>query len=180
MKIIDISRGIGSDMRMNPERRGISGMETYLDAATHVNSPSYIFPDESDIASLRLEPCIGNCQVVSIDEPPITGAETEIFVPFDCTRVLFKCEHGAFLHESAAYVLARDGVKLVGVDSPKIGGGIFDKEVYKALLSYNVAVIENLDLSNVVPGNYFLFAPPLKVERESRALCRAVLIDNRY
>lgn len=158
----------------------LSLLEACLHTATHIDAPLHMFEQTCDVTDLPLEHFVGKCSVVEIDKPPVTGIEVNTYVPFDCKRILFKCRYGAYLHPSAAYELAQDGMLLVGTDNVTIGGEQDDLEVHKALLGYNVAILENLDLSQVKPGNYFLFAPPLKIAGAEGAPCRAVLLDQKH
>ena len=48
----------------------------------------------------------------------------------------------------------------------------------KAFLQNGVAVLEGLDLSEVEPGEYFLFAPPVCYNGLEGAPARAVLIED--
>lgn len=156
----------------------LSQLQAGLHTSTHVDAPLHVFENAADVTELPLSHFIGNCTVIEIEKPPVTGLEINRLVPFDCKRVLFKCRYGAYLHPSAAYELAQDGFYLVGTDHPSIGEGEAEcLEVHKALLGYHVAILENLDLSQVKPGNYFLFAPPLKIKGAEGAPCRAVLLD---
>ena len=51
-------------------------------------------------------------------------------------------------------------------------------ETHKALLGQNIAVLEGLDLSDVANGEYFLIAPPLKIESAEASPVRAMLITD--
>ena len=51
-----------------------------------------------------------------------------------------------------------------------------DRTAHRALLSYGIAVLENLDLSHAPDGRYRLFAAPLKIAGGEAAPCRALLL----
>ena len=50
--------------------------------------------------------------------------------------------------------------------------------MHVALLSYGVAVLENLELRNVPDGRYLLYAAPLKISGAEGAPCRAILVSD--
>jgi arylformamidase len=91
---------------------------------------------------------------------------------------LLKSGGKAFLHESAATVLAYYGCKLVGTDGLSVEPSNGTGETHKALLSANVAILEGLNLAEVPGGEYFLIAPPVKIGGGEAAFTRAVLISD--
>jgi len=77
----------------------------------------------------------------------------------------------------AVQALVGYGLRLLGVDAPSI-----DARESKALATHHALFgagafnLENLDLRDVAPGRYDLFAPPLRVEGLDGAPARAVLL----
>ena len=51
-----------------------------------------------------------------------------------------------------------------------------ERTAHTALLTYGIAVLENLDLSAAPDGDYTLFAAPLKIGGAEGAPCRAILV----
>jgi arylformamidase len=47
--------------------------------------------------------------------------------------------------------------------------------VHRAFLDHGVILLEGVDLSEVPPGRYELFCPPVKLAGSDGAPCRAVL-----
>lgn len=80
------------------------------------------------------------------------------------------------IHPDTLELLADRGVRLIGVDVPSV-----DPDTSKDLPSHMVArdrdlrILENLVLSEVVPGDYELIALPMKLEGLDAAPVRAVL-----
>jgi arylformamidase len=72
--------------------------------------------------------------------------------------------------------LQKNGVKLLGVDLPSVDE-IDSKSLqnHHALARAGIAIIESLDLSDVVPGVYNFAALPLKIAGADAAPVRAVL-----
>ena len=78
-------------------------------------------------------------------------------------------EHLASMHPGAQLFM------LVGTDQPSVGRPEAERTAHRALLSYGIAVLENLDLSHAPDGRYRLFAAPLKIAGGEAAPCRALL-----
>jgi len=72
--------------------------------------------------------------------------------------------------------LQKNGVKLLGVDLPSVDD-IDSKSLqnHNALAQAGVAIVESLDLSDVLPGIYNFAALPLKIAGADGAPTRAVL-----
>jgi arylformamidase len=80
------------------------------------------------------------------------------------------------LTESCARTLLGYGLELIGTDAPSVDlKESRSLEVHRMLFSGNAAIIENLDLRRIPPGEYELFAFPLKLLGTDAAPVRAVL-----
>jgi arylformamidase len=76
----------------------------------------------------------------------------------------------------AAALVARSGLKLLGLDSPSMDFMTSKElEAHKTLVAGGVAILESLDLSAVQDGRYELIALPLKMSGGDGSLVRAVL-----
>jgi arylformamidase len=72
--------------------------------------------------------------------------------------------------------LARDGLRLVGVDSPSVDArDSKDLATHRAIFAHGGSILENLDLSSVEPGAYELVAAPMRVAGLDAAPVRAAL-----
>lgn len=149
-----------------------------LHNGTHVDAPSHFLEGAADISEVALDACIGPCRVVEVTPGVVTGEVVENSFPRNCERILLKSGGKAFLHESAATVLAYYGCKLVGTDGLSVEPSNGTGETHKALLSANVAILEGLNLTEVSGGEYFLIAPPVKIGGGEAAFTRAVLISD--
>ncbi len=193
MKLIDISKKYFSSEVYpgdpTPESEQISvigeGSECNLSAihacahtATHVDAPLHFIANGMSIEELPLEPFIGPCTVIEVPNGVITGDYVDRFFPEKCERLLIKGNGRAFFMDSSAQELADRGLLLIGTDSLSVGSKGNQVAPHKAFLMNNVAVLEGLDLSGVKPGNYFLFAPPVKCDGIEGAPARAVLIED--
>ena len=76
----------------------------------------------------------------------------------------------------AAEVLVAAGIKLVGIDTPSMDFATSqDLPAHHVLYRGGVAILENLDLSAVEPGDYELVALPLKIVGSDSSPVRAIL-----
>ena len=76
----------------------------------------------------------------------------------------------------AAEILAAMDIKLVGLDSPSMDA--MDSKTlsaHKILCKAGISHLENLDLSEVPPGDYELIALPLKLRDSDSSPVRAIL-----
>jgi arylformamidase len=163
---------------------------------THADSPVHIKGDMSEnegmASQLPLEAFIGPVRVIDLApyEGGITAeqflskvAKLETLPP----RILFKTCHQiryqvweekyAFLTVELIEALQSKGVKLVGIDTPSVDHTESKNlETHHKLDEFNFVWLENLDLTKVDEGNYFLVAPPLKFVELEASPVRAVLL----
>lgn len=155
-----------------------------LHAATHVDAPLHFLEGGGDIPSLPLDAFFGPCTVLTVPSGPLDAAFFMRGVlgsgspyarerdPYH-DRVLLRGP-GYLLKSAVGYLYTR-GVKLVGTDRQSIGLPTDEKTAHTALLTYGIAVLENLDLSAAPDGQYLLSAAPLKIAGAEGAPCRAFL-----
>jgi arylformamidase len=167
---------------------------------THADSPSHIQGDiantESNIGSAPLSPYIGHCLVVDLSPLPKGPVTADLLrqaigenlaSAVGIARVLVKTletirydqwqDEYAYFGQDAIEYLQSLGCKLVGIDTPSVDH-VTSKELpaHHALNRQQMFWLENLDLTSVESGSYFLVAAPLRfVELEASPL-RAVLL----
>lgn len=144
--------------------------------ATHIDAPLHFIDGGASIEACPLDAFIGECCVVAVPPGIITGEDAVTLLPQGCERLLIKGGGRAFFMDSAAEYTAQCGIKLIGTDSLSVGCEGNETEPHRAFLREGICILENLDLSDVSPGRYFLFAPPVKIEGAEAAPARAVLI----
>ena len=147
-----------------------------LHNGTHADAPCHFFPDADDVTAIPLTQAVGECKVVAFDGV-LLGDEAERLLRRvgAVERILFKGT--ATLTQSAAFVLTDAGVRVIGVESNSVAPAAETAVVHRALLSEHILILENLDLSAVEEGAYFLFAAPLKIAGADGAPVRAVLVE---
>lgn len=167
----------------------LSSINTTLHLGAHADAPSHYHAKGVSIEKRPLSRYMGLAQVVRIrglkaKERVMPG---HLRVEISASRVLF--DTGSFpnpekwnpefnsLSPELLNVLADQGVKLVGIDTPSV-----DPEDSKALESHQVlfardfAVLEGLYLKDVPEGLYTLLALPLPIEEGDASPVRAVLL----
>jgi arylformamidase len=191
MKIIDVSRELFSTPVYpgDPEplrdliRRismgdvcNLSGFYTGCHSATHVDAPSHFVEDGETIEQVPLSKFAGRCTVVEA-HGIITGSDIDEITPAAEKIILFKGEGRAFLSQSAAFALVDAGITLVGTDAQSIEAEDDEFPAHKQLLGEGIPILEGLDLSNIQPGNFQLFALPLFLAGAEASPVRAILIE---
>ena len=193
MKIIDISndlltaevfegdpvpelnrvREISSDSAYN-----LSTITACLHNGTHIDAPLHFLIDGADIDKYDLETFIGPCTVLEVSPGIITGQLVEDCFPRGCKRILLKSQGRAFIHETAAEIMAYLGYELVGTDGTTVEDPDSNGAAHRALLSSNIAVLEGLNLEEATNGEYFLIAPPVKIVGAEASFTRALLVSD--
>jgi len=144
---------------------------------THADAPAHVLPGGTPIGEVPLSAYLGPARVVEFAGRGEIGPDALPRKSLGARRVLFRSGGRAFLSPLAAFRLAEKGTILVGTDAASIDPpDAEDLPAHRALLSRGVALLENLDLRAVAPGNYQLVALPLKFEDLDASPVRAVLL----
>ncbi|MBO6528393.1 arylformamidase [Erythrobacter sp.] len=169
----------------SPVNVGRMTMSTH--SGTHGDAPLHYSATAPDIASVELDPYIGECLVV--DATGVSGGAISVGdLPHldSVDRVLFRTFE-RFPHDEwdagftaidaeAIEWLALQGVKLVGTDAPSVDPQDSKMmDAHKAVLSHDMRILEGLVLDGVPEGRYELIALPLKIAGGDAGLCRAIL-----
>jgi arylformamidase len=129
------------------------------------------------IGRVPLDAYLGPACVVDLPGRGEMSPETLPRRCFGTPRVLLRTGGKTFLSPLAAVALAERGVLLVGTDAMSVDPeDATDLPVHRTLLSRGIAVLENLDLSQVLPGDYLLIALPLLFGELDASPVRAILI----
>lgn len=168
----------------------VSTIRMSAHCGTHADAPSHYAPDGHDIASADPSVYLGRCRVLEArgeGSPALVPARlltTEALRGVE--RVLLKTSaiHDAnrfdpaftALGPDAARALVAARVRLVGIDTPSMDHATSKTlDAHKVLLAGKVALLENLDLSAVPPGDYELIALPLRIVGGDASPVRAIL-----
>ena len=161
----------------NGDACNMARLDTTLHCGTHADAPLHFLPDGAPINAVDPERFIGECEVMEVPPGRITGDTVDRLFPRRRQRLLLKSNGLAYFEKTGAEEAAYLGYKLIGTDANSIGGAEDQIRPHRAILSEGIAVLENLDLSQVKPGKYFLVAVPVKIKGVEAAPVRALLID---
>jgi len=158
----------------------LSALYASLHTGTHVDAPSHVYdePDALTVTDLPLSKFIGPVTVVDLPSGPITGQTVEQYFPRMATRIILRSQGDLWFFGGAAEDVAALEYDLIGFEGLSIGKDN-EIEVHRDLLAGGTALLEGLDLSRVKrAGEYFLFAPPIKIAGREAAFARAVLVED--
>lgn len=164
---------------------------THADAASHIKGD---LTDNKDTAGqMALEPFVGACRVIDVAPfngeliPELIDSMLDASGPLP-PRVLFRTReqvdfrvfesNGAWLSPAMVHELARRNVRMIGLDTPSVDNTESKTlDAHHVLDQLNMFWLENLDLSMVKAGDYFLVALPLKFTELEASPVRAILLE---
>ena len=166
----------------------VSALRLSTHSGAHADAPLHYAQGASDIASVPLDPYLGECLVVDargrgpliLPEhlPALEGAARVLF------RTFAAFPHDHWPSETVAIApatidaLAAQGVQLVGMDGPSLDPqDSKEMAAHLAVLRHDMRVLEGLVLDDVPAGRYELIALPLAIVGGDASPVRAVLRD---
>jgi arylformamidase len=204
MRILDISQPLGTRTATWPgdapvelawplrvdrgDTVNVATLTTSVHAGTHADGFLHVTPDGQTAAEMPLEAYIGRCVVVearsgdAVSERDVAGldlrrAERVLFRTRDQVDETAFPEQFAPLAPGLARRLGEAGVRLVGTDAPSVDPvDSRTLDAHHELVRGGVAILENLVLTEVPPGEYFLVALPLRLTEADSSPVRAVLL----
>ncbi|MDR3344329.1 MAG: cyclase family protein [Oscillospiraceae bacterium] len=147
-------------------------------SGTHADAPLHFIEGGGDASSLPADALIGECTVIETPPGVLTAAYVERYFPPKCERLLLKGGGESLLMDSAAEEIAMRGLKLIGTDALSVAPKGNERKPHVAFLRRGVVILESLDLSQVLPGRYFLIAAPLKLAGAEAAPARVFLLSD--
>ena len=185
-------REVSMDWTMRRDRGdsvNVASLCLTVHAGTHMDGPLHFADGGATAAETPLEHLIGRARVIdargheALDADLLDGIDAR-----DEERLLFRCFEefvpGRFpdpfpaVTPALAHACADAGVKLIATESPSVD--TFDSktlESHRLLQAGDVVIIENVVLSNVPAGRYWLVALPLPLTDADSAPLRAVLLE---
>ena len=141
--------------------------------ATHIDAPFHFYNNGRTIEAIELSKCIGPCTVIKLEDFDYNALGKKLK---SCQkRILFK--GASVITFEIAKLLNEHSILLVGVETQSVGPEEAPMQVHLELLGKEVVLLEGIRLEEVEPGDYFLFAAPLKLGGCDGAPCRAVLLE---
>lgn len=167
----------------------LSALHATVHLGAHADAPSHYGMDAASIDECSLDAYLGPCQVVHVHVPRRTRITPEMLPgPIQAPRLLLAtgtCPDPEHFNEDFAALatalvehLHRQGVQLVGIDTPSVD--LFDAKdlpSHRQCLKYDMAILEGLFLKDVPEGLYELIALPLKLVDFDASPVRAILRD---
>lgn len=187
------SRGVSLERTRTVAADGVaeSFLATDVHCGTHVDAPAHLIEDGGTLAGLPLEAFIGPALVVDATGLGQVDADAIArLVPPNTSRVLLRTDNSerrlmrraefdprfvALGVSGAQELAARPEVVLVGNDYLSIQPYGGDNESHLALMRRGIAIVEGLDLADVLPGAYELVAAPLRLDHAEACPLRALL-----
>jgi arylformamidase len=167
----------------------LSDIRTTLHVGAHTDAPSHYHGNGKSIEERDLSLYMGPCQVIRVDAKNRLRP-SDLNVEIKAPRILFRTDsflnpdewHNEFSALSSELILflKEKGVVLVGIDTPSVDPAT-DKtlESHKAIFESDMAILEGILLSHVVPGLYQLIALPLRIEGADASPVRAILLPEK-
>jgi arylformamidase len=180
------SRELLSDMHRGDDVT-LSTLHATVHLGAHADAPSHYGVDAPTIDECGLDPYLGPCQVLRVNVPRHTCIAPDMLVAsIQAPRLLlatntypdpecFKEDFAALAPELINH-LHRQGVRLIGIDTPSID--LFDSRdlpSHRQCLKHDMAILEGLMLKDVPEGLYELIALPLKLVDFDASPVRAIL-----
>lgn len=164
----------------------VSAVTLSTHSGAHADAPLHYSPDAPDIASVDLEPYLGECLVVDArsngplievgDLPSLQAMTRVLFRTFETFPHIEWDENTTAIAPETINWLAAQGVKLVGIDGPSIDPqSSKTMDAHKAVLRHDLRVLEGLVLDDVPAGRYELIALPLPIVNGDASPVRALL-----
>lgn len=165
----------------------LSTLRATVHLGSHVDAPSHYSAQAPAIDALGLDVYLGPCEVQRIAVARATRI-TPAMLPRAVTAPRLLLATGTFpdperFNEDFAALdpelvehLQRQGVRLVGIDTPSVD--LFDAKdlpAHRSCLRCGVAILEGIVLSGVPEGQYELIALPLRLVGFDASPVRAVL-----
>jgi arylformamidase len=180
------SREVLLDMRRGANIT-LSTLHATVHLGAHADAPSHYGADAPTIDQRDLDLYLGPCQVQHVAAPRATRITPDMLPgPVTAKRLLLATgtypdphqfnEDFAALSPQLVEHLHRQGVRLVGIDTPSVD--LFDSKdlpAHRMFLHCDMAILEGIVLVGVPSGIYELIALPLRLTGFDASPVRAVL-----
>lgn len=170
----------------------VSQLEMDVHTGTHVDAPHHFVHGAAAVEDLGLDPFVGPAVVADAGEDSEITAIVlaALDLPERVERLLlrtvnsskpglyrtpFDAEYAALTLDGAEWLVARGGVRLIGIDYLSVQRHALTTDVHRVILRAGIAILEGLDLHSTQPGEYELVCLPLRLADVEAAPARAVL-----
>jgi arylformamidase len=157
---------------------------------THIDAPLHFLATGSSVDQAPLNVLIGSVVVVDLSDVEVITAQTlqTLNLPSRTERLLIRTRNSELWRHATAFQpnfvaltadaaewVVEQGIRLIGIDYLSIQRFDDGPETHIVLLRAGVVILEGLDLSQVLAGEYELFCLPLKLQGIEGAPARVVL-----
>ena len=203
MKLYDISMPIHSNMTVYKNRnenkpfievtseyaeKGVNQSRISMDihTGTHIDAPFHMIDGGKTIESIDIENLIGKAVVIDLTdvEDGVTASDLKKHPIKYGDFILMKTKNSfkeefdfefVYLTEEGAVYLRDKGIRGVGIDALGIERSQSGHKTHKILLGSQIIILEGLRLPEIEPGEYMMYALPLKIIGSDGAPARVVL-----
>lgn len=169
----------------------VSRLNCDVHIGTHIDAPGHYLQNGKKVDQIPIDMLIGPAQVSHLpDIKSITANDlNNLEIHHDVRRLLlrtlnselwlknvrtFKKDYVALTADAAQWVVERN-IRLIGIDYLSIQHYDDPPMTHRILMEAGVIILEGLNLSNVLPGNYELICLPLNLIGAEGSPARAVL-----
>jgi arylformamidase len=154
----------------------VSTWQINAHSGTHLDAPLHFVDGGRAIDEIPLDVLVGECSVITDESIPRGGIRRLIVkTGFAPDGSGFE-HHGALLSHEHVKAAVASGLVLIGTDRLSVDDTRgTDFALHRLLLSAGCVIIEGLDLSRVLPGEYELCALPLRVAGAEASPARVLL-----
>ena len=155
-------------------------------SGAHCDAPSHYDADGQSIDQVALQTYLGPCRVIDLQGTRrVTAAQLLPFLDRVPVRILLRTytvtpkvwdSEFSSVDADAIALLARHGVKLIGIDSPSLDPQQSKSmDAHHAVARHGMAILEGIVLDAVDAGDYELIALPLRLTGLDASPVRAIL-----
>lgn len=202
MKIYDVTAPIHSDMpvyKNKPEKKPSIKTDTNghvtesrisidLHTGTHVDAPLHMFNEGETIETIDIKQLVRQVKVfdltdaeenISYDDIKDLDIEENDFVIFKTKNSWDEEFNFEFIYVAAdaAKHLAEKKIAGVAIDALGIERAQEGHPTHRTLMGNGVIIMEGLQLKDIEPGQYFMVAAPLNVQKTDASPARVLLFD---
>jgi len=154
---------------------------------THIDAPAHFIDGGMAVDEIPLATLIGPVKVIDLaggvgaitagDLKDVCGSGMRILVRTSDRYVTAFDPAFRGLSPEAAECLVEAGVILFGIDTPSVEPYAGDGSVHRTLLGAGMPLLENVNLTGIGMGDYYLIALPLRLTGGDGAQARVCLSD---
>ena len=160
-------------------------------SGTHVDAPVHFIKGAKGVDQISIDSLIGPARIIEITDAATIkekelaghgikkGERILLRTRNSISKILYNdafAEDFVYMEKDAVEFLVTRGIKTLGVDYLSVGGYKKDgPDVHRMLLGAGILIIEGLDLTEALPGSYYMICLPMKILDSDGAPARAIV-----